>query len=101
MRAIAVTPQATTVAPATSNSKDESNIMTAHNSRNARSSRNKSRKQQDSQHCMVDSESRNAVKIKDDNSSRDNSIIMDIISSGTARIDHRENSNIQQGHQQQ
>ncbi len=32
---IAVTPKATTVAPATSNSKDDSNIMTAHNSRNA------------------------------------------------------------------
>jgi hypothetical protein len=34
MQATAVTPQATTVAPATSNSKDDSNIMTAHNSRN-------------------------------------------------------------------
>jgi hypothetical protein len=34
--------QATTVAPATSNSKDDSNIMTAHNSRNASDSRNKS-----------------------------------------------------------
>jgi hypothetical protein len=64
-------------------------------------SRNESRKQQqDSQHCMVDSKSRNAVKTKDDNSSRDNNIIMDIISSGTARIDCRVNSNIQQGHQQ-
>jgi hypothetical protein len=96
MRAIAVKPQATTVAPATSNSKDDSNIMTAHNSRNASNSRNESRKQQqDSQHCMVDSKSGNAVKIKDDNSSRDNSIIMDIISIGTVRIDCRENSNIQ------
>ena len=42
MRAIAVKPQATTVAPATSNSKDDSNIMTAHNSRNASNSRNES-----------------------------------------------------------
>ena len=42
MQAIAVT-QATTVAPATSNSKDDSNIMTAHSSRNAsNSSRNES-----------------------------------------------------------
>jgi hypothetical protein len=49
---------------------------------------------------VVDSKSRNAVKIKDDNSSRDNSIIMDIISSGTARIDRRKNSNVQQGYQQ-
>jgi hypothetical protein len=31
MRTIAVKPQATTVAPATSNSKDDSNIVTAHN----------------------------------------------------------------------
>ncbi len=34
MKAIAVTPQATTVPPATSNSKDDSYIMTAHSSRN-------------------------------------------------------------------
>jgi hypothetical protein len=47
--------------------------------------------------------SRNAVKIRDDSSSRDNSIIMDldVIGSRTARIDSREDSNIQQGHQQQ
>jgi hypothetical protein len=40
MQAIAVT-QATTIAPATSNSKDDRNIMTAHYSRNASNSRNK------------------------------------------------------------
>jgi hypothetical protein len=36
------TPQATTAAPATINSKDDSNIMTTHNSRNASNSRNES-----------------------------------------------------------
>jgi hypothetical protein len=40
MQATAVTPQATTVAPETINSKDDSNIMTTHNSRNASNSRN-------------------------------------------------------------
>jgi hypothetical protein len=40
MQATAVMPQATTVAPATINSKDD--IMTAHNSRNASNNRNKS-----------------------------------------------------------
>jgi hypothetical protein len=34
--------QLSTVMPATSNSKDESNIMIAHNSRNANNSRNES-----------------------------------------------------------
>jgi hypothetical protein len=78
MRAIAVTPQATTVVLAKSNSKDDSNIITAQNSRNASNSRNENRKQQqDSQHCMDDSKSRNAVKIKGDSSNRDNSVIMD------------------------
>ncbi len=43
----------------------------------------------------MDDKSRNAVKIRDDSSSRDNSIInnsiiMDVISSRTARIDSRE-----------
>jgi hypothetical protein len=47
---------------------------------------------------MDASKSRNAVKIRDGSISRDNSIIMDVISS---RIDSREDSNIQQGHQQQ
>jgi hypothetical protein len=42
MQAIAVTLEATTVAPATINSKDDSNIMAAHNSRNASKSRKKS-----------------------------------------------------------
>jgi hypothetical protein len=41
---------------------------------------------------MDDSKSRNAVKIRGDSSSRDNSIIMDVISSRTARIDSREAS---------
>jgi hypothetical protein len=41
MQAIAVT-QATIAAPATSNSKNYRNIMTAHNSRNASNSRNES-----------------------------------------------------------
>jgi hypothetical protein len=47
------------------------------------------------------SKSRNAVKIKDGSSSRGISIIMDGISSRTARIDSRDYNNIQQGHQQQ
>jgi hypothetical protein len=50
---------------------------------------------------MDASKSRNAVKIRDGSSSRDNSIIMDVITSRTSRIDSREDSNIQQGHQQQ
>jgi hypothetical protein len=41
MQAIAVT-QATTVMPATSNIKDDSYIMTSHNSRNASKSRKES-----------------------------------------------------------
>jgi hypothetical protein len=45
------------------------------------------------------SKSRNAVKIRDVISSRDYSIIMDVISNRTARIDSREDSNIQQRHQ--
>jgi hypothetical protein len=40
MQATSVTPQATTVAPETINSKDNSNIMTTHNSRNAGNSKN-------------------------------------------------------------
>jgi hypothetical protein len=49
---------------------------------------------------MDASKSRNAVKIRDDSSNRDNSIIMDVIISRIARIDSREDSNMQ-GHQQQ
>jgi hypothetical protein len=41
------------------------------------------------------------LKFRDDSSSRYNSIIMDVISSRTSRIDSREDSNIQQGHQQE
>jgi hypothetical protein len=41
---------------------------------------------------MDASKSRNAVKIRDESSSRENSIIMDGISSRTARIDSREDS---------
>jgi hypothetical protein len=47
------------------------------------------------------SKSRNAVKIRDGSSTRGISIIMDGISSRTARVDSREDNNIQQGHQQQ
>jgi hypothetical protein len=47
------------------------------------------------------SKSRNSVKIRDGSSNRGISIIMDGISSRTARIDSREDNNIQQGHQQQ
>ncbi len=50
---------------------------------------------------MDDGKSRNAVQLRYDSSSRDNSIIMDVISIRTARMDSREDSNIQQGHQQQ
>jgi hypothetical protein len=42
MQATAVTLQATTVVPATSYSKNDSNIVTAHNSRNASNSSNDS-----------------------------------------------------------
>ncbi len=91
MQAKAVT-QAITVAPATSNSKDDSisNIMTAHNSENARNSRN----ERDNRTVWM-------LKIRDDSNSRDNSIIMDVISGMTARIDSREDSNIHHEHQQQ
>jgi hypothetical protein len=94
MPATAVTPQATTIAPATINSKDYSNIMTTHNSRNA-SKQQEWKRQQDRHHSTDDS--RNAVKIRDDNSIRDNSIIMDVISIRTAKIGNRDDSNIQQG----
>jgi hypothetical protein len=50
---------------------------------------------------MDDNKSRNAVKIRDDSCSKDNSIIMDVNSIRTAKKDSREYSNIQQGHQQQ
>jgi hypothetical protein len=95
MQATAVT-QATTEALATSNSKDDSNIMAAHNSRNTSNSRNEN-----------DNRTANTVwmaakaGIRDDSSGRDNSIIIDVISSGTTRIASREDSNIQRGHQQQ
>jgi hypothetical protein len=46
---------------------------------------------------MDASKSRNAVKNRDDSSSRDKSIIMDVIRSRTNRIDSREDSNILQG----
>ncbi len=90
--------QATTVAQATSNSKDDSNIMTPHNSRNASNIRNKATTGPPTQYA---NKSRKAVKIRDGRSSRDNSIIMDVINRKTARIDSREDNNIQQGHQQE
>ncbi len=83
--------QATTVAPATSNSKDDSNIMAAHNSRNTSNSRNENDNRTANTGWMPAK-----AGIRDDTSSRDNSIIIDVISSGTARIASREDSNIQQ-----
>jgi hypothetical protein len=101
MQATAVT-QATTVAPATSNTKDDSYIMIAHNNaRNASNSRNKSYYRTSNTAWMP--EIRNAVKavkIRDGSSSRESSIIMDVIRR-TAIIASRKDNNIQQGHQKQ
>jgi hypothetical protein len=100
MQATAVT-QATTVAPATSNTKDDSYIMIAHNNRIASNSRNKSYYRTSNTAWMP--EIRNAVKavkIRDGSSNRENSIIMDVIRR-TAIIASRKDNNIQQGHQKQ
>ncbi len=104
-----------------SNSKDDSNIMVAHNSRNA-SSRNESNNRTAKTlwvpektgilaklvkpACREANYNRDIIKIRDDNRSRGNRNIMDVISIRTARAgsrevsNSREDSNILQGHQQ-
>jgi len=115
--------QATAVTPATSDSNDDSIIMTAHNSRNANNSRNKGNNKTANtvwpltKAGMLAKEvkpapasreanySTDTVKTRDDSSSRDNRNIMDVISRRTTRTDRIkvsiEDSNIQQGLAQQ
>jgi hypothetical protein len=115
--------QATAVTPATSDSNDDSIIMTAHNSRNANNSRNESNNKTANtvwpltKAGMLAKEvkpapasreanySTDTVKTRDDSSSRDNRNIMDVISRRTTRTDRIkvsiEDSNIQQGLAQQ
>ncbi len=77
MQAEAVT-QATTVTPVTSNSKDDSNIMTAYNSRNASNIRNKSNNRTantvwtPSKEGMLAKTVKPATAWREANSSRDN-----------------------------
>jgi hypothetical protein len=105
--------QATTVMPATRNSKDDSDIMTAHNSRNASNSRNESNNRTANPiwtpakagmltkvvklatACRKTNYSRDTVKIKDDSSSRDSRNIMDVISNRTSRTDNRMSATVE------
>jgi hypothetical protein len=102
---------------------DDSNIIVAHNSRNACNSRNESNNRTAKTlwtpekagilaklvktACREANYNRDTIKIRDDNRSRDNRNIMYVISIRTARAgsmevsNSREDSNILQGHQQQ
>jgi hypothetical protein len=74
--------------------------MTAHNSRNTSNSRNKS-DNRTANTVWMPAKVGMLLKIRDGSTIKDNSIIMDVNSSRAARIDSREDNNIQQGHQQQ
>jgi hypothetical protein len=88
--------QAIAETQATSNSKDDSNIMTAHNSSNASNSRNISEYRTAN---TVGMPAKAGMLLKSEMAAavRDNSIIMDVISSRNARIDSREDNKIQHG----
>jgi hypothetical protein len=100
MQATAVM-QATIVASATSNSKDDSNIMTAHNSKNASNSRKRSYNRTTNTVWMP---AKAGMLLKSEMTAAAGKIALSwmssLISNRTARIDSREDSNIQQGHQQ-
>ncbi len=91
IQAIAVTPAAT-LAPATSNSKEDS----THNSTNASTSRNKRDNRTTNTVWML---TKTGILLKSGMAAAAG--IMDVISSRTARIDSRKDNNIHKGHLQQ
>ncbi len=104
--------------PATSNSKDDSNSMTAHDRMNAINSRGKAKTGPPTQYREASKSrdacngagnstqeanySRGPINIRDDYSSMDNKNISKIVRSDIRKANNsREASNIQQDHQQQ